>query len=113
MDTCRSVEIIDEELIEFVEEQENPSKERKTVYDVELFKSFIQTSNPGLLGSTSLYEVLNDFLSKFILGVSKKKAPTMNQESRDISTNRTMASQFLLKLCLKLQWLRQSKTNWL
>ena len=76
METSRFVEITDEELIEFVEEQENPNTKRKTAYDVELFKSFIQTSNPGLLGSTSVHElspqVLNDLLSKFIFGVRKK-----------------------------------------
>ena len=76
METSRFVEITDEELIEFVEEQENPNTKRKTAYDVELFKSFIQTSNTGLLGSTSLHElspqVLNDLLSKFIFGVRKK-----------------------------------------
>ena len=84
METSRFVEITDEELIEFVEEQENPNTRRKTAYDVELFKTFIQTSNPGLLGSTSLHElspqVLNDLHSKFIFGVQKKMAPTMNQQ---------------------------------
>ena len=76
METSRFVEITDEELIKFVEEQENPNTKRKTAYDVELFKSFIQTSNPGLLGSTSVHElspqVLNDLLSKSIFGVRKK-----------------------------------------
>ena len=77
METSRFVEITDEQLIEFVEEQENPNTKRRTAYDVELFKSFIQTSNPGLLGSTSLHElspqVLNDLLSKFVFGVRKKR----------------------------------------
>ena len=76
MEASRFVEITDEELTEFVEEQENPNTKRKTTYDVELFKSFIQTSSPGLLDSTSLHElspeVLNDLLSKFIFGVRKK-----------------------------------------
>ena len=76
METSRFVEITDEELIELVDEQENPNTKRKTAYDVELFKSFIQISNPGLLGSTSLHElspqVLNDLLSKFIFGVRKQ-----------------------------------------
>ena len=76
METSRFVEITDEKLIEFVEEQENLNTKRKTAYDVELFKSLIQTSNPGLLGSTSVHElspqVLNDLLSKFIFGVRKK-----------------------------------------
>ena len=48
METSRFVEIRDEELIKFVEEQENPNTKRKTVYDVELFNNFIQTSNAGL-----------------------------------------------------------------
>ena len=69
METSRFIEITDEELIESTEEQENQNTKRKTVYDVELVKSFIQTSNPGLLGSTSLHkfspQVLNDLLSKF------------------------------------------------
>lgn len=72
----RLVEITDEELTEFVEEQENPNTKRITAYDVKLFKGFIQASNPGLLDSTSLHElspqVLNDLLSKFIFGVRKK-----------------------------------------
>ena len=70
----RFVEITDEELIEFVEEQENTNIKRKTAY--ELFKNFIQTSNPSLLCSTSLHEfspqVMNDHLSKFIFAVRKK-----------------------------------------
>ena len=76
METKRFVEITDEEQIEFVDEQENSNTKRKIAYDVELFKNFIQTSNPGLLGSTSLPElspqVLNDLLLKFIFGVRKK-----------------------------------------
>ena len=47
METSWFVEIRDEELIKFVEEQENPNTKRKTV-DVELFNNFIQTSNAGL-----------------------------------------------------------------
>ena len=113
----RFVKSTAEELIKFVEEQENTNTKRKTVYDVELFKNFIQTLNPGLLDSTSHHElspqVLNDHLSKFIFGVEKKMASTKDpqnwevffQASRDIWTNITTASQFLLMLCLKLQWL--------
>ena len=48
MDTRWFVEIRDEELIKFLEEQENPNTKRKTEYDVELFNNFIQTSNAGL-----------------------------------------------------------------
>ena len=70
----RFVEITDNELIEFVGEQENTNIKRKTAY--ELFKNFIQTSNPSLLCSTSLHEfspqVMNDHLSKFIFAVRKK-----------------------------------------
>ena len=66
----RFVEIIHEAMIEFIEEQENTNTKIKIAYDVELFKNSIQTSNPDLLGSTSLHElspqVLNDYLSKFI-----------------------------------------------
>ena len=73
MEISRFIEITDQELIESEEEQENQNTKRKTAFDVELFKSFIQTSNPGLLDSTSLHEhslqVPNDLLSKFIFGV--------------------------------------------
>ena len=48
----------------FVEEQENPITKRKTACDFELFKNFIQTSNPSLLGSTSLLELSLQVLSK-------------------------------------------------
>ena len=48
METSWFVEIRDEELIKFLEEQENPNTKRKTVYDVELFNNFIQKSNAGL-----------------------------------------------------------------
>lgn len=76
METSRFVEISDEELNEFIEGRQNPNTKKKTAYDVELFKRFIQTSTPGLLDSTSLHElspqVLNDLLSKFIFGVRKK-----------------------------------------
>ena len=84
METSRFVEISisDEELNEFIEGRQNPNTKKKSAYDVELFKRFIQTSTPGLLDSTtSLHElspqVLNDLLSKFIFGV-KKMAPNMN-----------------------------------
>ena len=74
-----------EKLIKFVEEQENTNTKRKTVYDVELFKNFIQTLNPGLLDSTSHHElspqVLKDHLSKFIFGVEKKMAPTKDPQN--------------------------------
>ena len=76
METSRFVEITDEELNEFIEGRQNPNTKKKTAYDVELFKRFIQTSTPGLLDSTFLHElspqVLNDLLSKFIFGVRKK-----------------------------------------
>ena len=72
----RFVKITAEELTKFVEEQENTNTKKKTVYDVELLKNFIQTSTPGLLGSTSLHElspqVLKDHLLKFIFGIRKK-----------------------------------------
>lgn len=55
------------------------------MYDVELFKNFIQTLNPGLLDSTSHHElspqVLKDHLSKFIFGVEKKMAPTKDPQN--------------------------------
>ena len=41
MDTSWFVEIRDEELIKFLEEQENPNTKRKTMYEVELFNNFI------------------------------------------------------------------------
>ena len=97
----RFVEITDEELIEFVEEQENTNIKRKTAYV--LFKNFIQTSNPSLLCSTSLHEfspqVMNDHPSKFIFAVRKKMAQTMDQQvwevffqaSRDIRKNKTLS----------------------
>ena len=117
----RFVKSTAEELIKFVEEQENTNTKRKTAYDVELFKNFIQTSNPGLLDSTSHHElspqVLKDHFSEFIFGVEKKMAPTKQnwavffQASRDIWTNITTASQFLLTLCLKLQWLLSHETK--
>ena len=76
METTWFMEITDQELIETEEEQGNQNTKRITAYDVELFKSFIQTSNPDLLDSTSLHElslqVPNDLLSKFIFGVRKK-----------------------------------------
>ena len=76
METSKFIEITDQQLIKS-EEQENQNTKRNTAYDVELFKSFIQTSNPGLLDSTSLYElslqVPNDLLSKFIFGIRKKR----------------------------------------
>ena len=76
METSKFLEITDQQLIKS-EEQENQNTKRKTAYDVELFKSFIQTSNPGLLDSTSLHElslqVPNDLLSKFIFGIRKKR----------------------------------------
>ena len=43
METSWFVEIRDEELIKFVEEQENPNTKRKTVYYVALFNNFIRT----------------------------------------------------------------------
>ena len=43
METSWFVGIRDEELINFVEEQENPNTKRKTVYDVELLKNFIHS----------------------------------------------------------------------
>ena len=48
METSRFVEITDEELIEFVEDQENPNTKRKTAYDVELFKRFEHATQNGL-----------------------------------------------------------------
>ena len=49
--------ITDEKLIEYVDGQKVTNTKRKTEYYVHLFKNFIQT-NPGLLGSTSLLELL-------------------------------------------------------
>ena len=76
METSRFVEITDEELNEFIEGRQNPNTKKKTAYDAELFKRFIQTSSPGLPDSTSLRElsprVLYDLLSKFNFGVRKK-----------------------------------------
>ena len=43
METSWFVEIREEELIKFVEEQENPNTKRKTVYDVELCNNFIHS----------------------------------------------------------------------
>lgn len=49
METSQTVEITDEELNEFMEERENANTEKlKSAYDVELYKRFTQTSNPGL-----------------------------------------------------------------
>ena len=84
METSRFVQISDEKLNKFIEGRQNPNTKKKTAYNVELFKRFIQTLTPGLLDSTSLHElssqVLNDLLSKFIFGVPKKMAPNMNQQ---------------------------------
>ena len=73
METCRFVEITDKELIEFVEDKENPNTKRKIrprTKSIVIQKNFIQTSNSDLLGSTTLHElspqVLKNRLSKFI-----------------------------------------------
>ena len=95
-----------------------PNTKRKTAYDVELFKSFILTSNPGLVGSTSRHEllpqVLNDLFLKFIFGVRKKDGskykPTslrgfLSSIQRYLKKKKkNTASHFLLTLRLKLQW---------
>ena len=64
MEASRFVEITDEELNEFIKGRQNQNTKKKTAYDVELFKRFIHTSNPGLLDSTSVDElspqILND-----------------------------------------------------
>ena len=57
----RFVKSTAEELIKFVEEQENTNTKRKTAYDVELFKNFIQTSNPGLLDSNLIMSFHHKF----------------------------------------------------
>ena len=84
MEASRLVKITDDELNKFIEGRQNTNTKKKTAYDIELFKRFIQTSTPDLLNSTSLHElspqVLNDLLSKFIFGVRKKMAPNMNQQ---------------------------------
>ena len=43
METSWFVEIREEELIKFVEEQENPNTKRTTVYDVELCNNVIHS----------------------------------------------------------------------
>ena len=76
----RFVEITDEAMIEFVKGKENTNTTMNTAYDVELFKNFIPTSNPDLLGSTSLHElsphVLNDYLCLTAIFGARKMAPT-------------------------------------
>ena len=62
METSRFVEISDEELNEFIEGRQNPNTKKKTAYDVELFKRFIQTSSPGLLDTTSLQFMFTNFM---------------------------------------------------
>ena len=52
METCRFVEITDKELIEFVEDKENPNTKRKIrprTKSIVIQKNFIQTSNSDLL----------------------------------------------------------------
>ena len=51
----RFVDVTDTELTQFLEEQENLNTKRKTVYDVELFKCFVQTVNPDLLVSSYIH----------------------------------------------------------
>ena len=73
MGTSWFVGIREEEVIKFVEEQENPNTKRKTVYDVELFNNFIQTSNAGL--QLVLQHLFTSFHHNFwttTFGVGKK-----------------------------------------
>ena len=80
----RFVEITDEAMIEFVKGKENTNTTMNTAYDVELFNNFIQTSNPDLLGSTSLHElsphVLNDYLCLTAIFGARKMAPTIDPQ---------------------------------
>jgi integrase len=66
----------DDELTEFVNKQENVNTKRKTAYEIQLFREFIQAANLELLSSTSIHELsaadLNDLLSKLIYGVRKR-----------------------------------------
>ena len=73
MGTSWFVRIRDKELINFVEEQENPNTKRKTVYDVELFNNFIQTSNAGLLSSPTSFHKLSPQLLNYHLWRWKKR----------------------------------------
>ena len=110
MDTSWFVEIRDEELIKFLEEQENPNTKKKTVYDVELFNNFIQTSNAGL--QLVLQHLFTSFHHNFwttTFGVGKKDGsdhePTsfrgfLSSIQRYLNKDRTTASQFLLGRCV-------------
>ena len=75
---------IDEAMIESVKKKENTNTKMKTAYDVELFKNFIHTSNPDLLGSTFLHElspqVLNDYLYLTAIFGARKMAPTIDPQ---------------------------------
>ena len=71
---------MDTELTLFLEEQKNPKTKRKTAYDVELFKCFIQTANPNLLGwTTSIHELsstaLNELVSKLFIASERRMDP--------------------------------------
>ena len=108
MGTSWFVEIREEEVIKFVEEQENPNTKRKTVYDVELFNNFIQTSNAGLLSSpTSFYELSPQLLNDHLWSWKKDGSdhePTsfrgfLSSIHRYLNKSRTTASQFLLGRC--------------
>ena len=112
METSWFVEIRDEELIKFVEEQENPNTKRKPVYYVELFNNFIQTSNAGLLSSpTCLQQLSPQLLNDHLWRWKKKMAPTMNprvsedffQASTDIQRQNYRFTIFTRTLCLKLK----------
>lgn len=76
MASNRFVDITDGELNEFLEKQENENTKRKTSYDVELFKAFVQKNHADLLQDRLIHElqpsVLNELLSKFLYGIRKK-----------------------------------------
>ena len=58
---------------EFIEQQENKNKRRKTLQDIELLQEFLSSRNESRKVEDISVEQLNEYLSEFIISVRKKE----------------------------------------
>ena len=66
------------EIEKFIQDKENKNTLRKTLYDVNLFKSFLQSKNEVREFHTISHTELDVYLANFILSVRKKGGKSLN-----------------------------------
>ena len=84
MAAARFVVVSDDDVNAFSEQQENENTKKKTLYDLKIFREFLETCDEKREIENVTPVELQTIIKKFVLAVRKKRATSMSRRLSEL-----------------------------